>query len=82
MMAEVMLLDDRPPSVAVCTPDLALCDLTFQGRDRVFAVSELDHAVSLHANVVEIEYGDILLGAVNAGGGREVLGYEQEIPTT
>lgn len=67
MMAEVVLLDDRPLPVAVRTPDLALCNLAFQGCDRGFAVSELDHAVSLHADVVEVEHRRIGFPAVDAG---------------
>lgn len=67
MMAEVVLLDDGPPPVAVRTPDLALCNLAFERRDRGFPVSELDDAASLHADVVEVEHGGIGFAAVQAG---------------
>jgi hypothetical protein len=34
MMAEVGLLDDCPPAVAIRAPHLAFGDLSFQGGDR------------------------------------------------
>lgn len=81
MMAEVALLDGRPPSMAVGTSNLALSNLTFEGRDRGFAVGELDHAVSLHADVVEIEHHDVGFAAVHAGGRLEVVSDEEQVAT-
>jgi hypothetical protein len=81
MMAEVVLLDDRPPPVAVGTPDLALCDLAFKGRDRNLAVGELDHSASLHADVVEVEHRGVDLAAVDARGALEVALQEEQVAT-
>jgi hypothetical protein len=82
MMAEVFLLDDRPPPVAVRTPNLALCNLAFERGDRGFAVSELDYPVSLRADVVEVEHGGIGFAAIDARRRLEVLSDEQEVATT
>ena len=80
-MAEVPLLEDRPPPVAVRAPNLTLSDLPFEGRDRGFAVSELDHSVSLHADVVEVEHRGVDLAAVDARGGLEVALQAAQVAT-
>jgi hypothetical protein len=81
MMAEVVLLDDGPPSVAVRTPDLPLCNLALERSDRGFAVGEFDHAASLYADVVEVEHGGVDLATVNARGGLEVALQEEQVAT-
>jgi hypothetical protein len=81
MMAEVVLLDDGPPAVAVRTPNLALFDLAFEGGDGGFAVGELYHAAPLHANVVEVEHCGIGFAAIDARRGLEVISDEEEIAT-
>ena len=80
-MAEVVLLNDGSSSVAIRAPHLALCNLAFEGCDRRFAVSELDHSISLHADVVEVERRDIGFAAVHAGRRLQVVSDEEEIAT-
>ena len=80
-MAELPLLDDGTSPVAVRAPHLALSNLAFEGRSRGFAVSELDHSVSLHADVVEVEHGGVDLAAVGARGALEVALQEEQVAT-
>jgi hypothetical protein len=79
MMAEVALLDGRPSPVAVRTPDLALCNLAFEGCDRGFAVGELNHAISLHADVVKVEHSGIGFAAVHAWCRPEEVSKEKQV---
>jgi hypothetical protein len=81
MMAEVVLLDDGPSSVAIRAPHLALGNLALEGCDRHFAVSELNHSISLHADVVEVEHRDIGFAAVHAGRSLQVVSDEEEVAT-
>ena len=81
-MAELPLLDDGTSPVAVRAPHLALRNLTFEGLDGGFAVSELDHSVSLHADVVEVEQRDVGFAAVHAGRRLEVLSDEEQVAPT
>ncbi|HMJ94372.1 MAG TPA: hypothetical protein VK486_00865 [Thermoleophilaceae bacterium] len=82
ILAELPLLDDGTSPVAIRAPHLALCNLAFEGRDRGFAVSELDHSVSLHADVVEVEHRDVGFAAVDAGRRPEVVSDEEQVATT
>ena len=55
MMPKVSLLDDRPPAVAVGTPDLTFRNLAFKDGKCDLPAGELDNASSLLPNVVEIQ---------------------------
>jgi hypothetical protein len=79
MIAEVLLLGDCPPPVAVGAPHLTLPDLSLQIRDRGFAICQLDHAGPLRADVVELEHHGVALAAVDARGSSQMLKEEQEI---
>jgi hypothetical protein len=80
MIAEVVLLGDCPPPVAVGAPHLALPNLSHQIRDRGFTICQLDHAGPLRADVVEFEDHGIGLAAVSTRGPFQVVKQEQEIP--
>jgi hypothetical protein len=79
MMAEVSLLNDRPPTVAVGASNLALRHLAFQRGDRVLGVRQPNDRVFLDTDVVEVENDRVALATVDATRRLQVVHDEEQV---
>jgi hypothetical protein len=65
MIAKVLLVDDCPPPVTVCTPHLTLRDLPFEGAERALAPGEPDHPTPFLTDMIEVEHDWVRFAAVD-----------------
>jgi hypothetical protein len=79
MIAEVLLFDDRPSTVAVRATNLTLRNFPFQLGDRPFPSRELDHAGAFLADVIEVQDDGIALTAIDARRVPEIVEEEEEV---
>lgn len=82
MMAEVLLLDDRPSPVAIGAAHFALRNLLSKRGERALASRELHHAPSFLTDVIEVEDDWIGRTAVDTRSGAQVLEEEEKISSS